>query len=97
MVLNASSHSMAFAEEQATDGPPGRTPPRSAAEQLFEDLAVQIAFFGGRRVVREAEACGFQLLVADLFGGHFFQGIDPAVADAVRELLLLAPATLAGR
>ncbi len=35
-------------------------------EQLLEDLAVQVAFFRGRRVVREAETRGFEKKRIDL-------------------------------
>src|SRR5699024_6618939 len=66
-------------------------------EQFFKDLPIQVRFFRGRRVVREAEAGSVQLLIRNLLCRHFFQGVDPTVTDAIGELLFLPPGHACGQ
>src|SRR5690606_33351530 len=65
-----------------------------AGEEALEDRAVEVRLLGLRRVDREAPVGGGQLAVGDLRLGMRLEPVDPAVADAVAELLLLPPQDL---
>ena len=65
-------------------------------KMLFEDGTVEVFFFVLRRVDREAPGGIRHFSVADGLGGHLFQRVDPAVADAVGELFLLPPGYFRG-
>ena len=51
-------------------------------KMLFEDGTVEVFFFVLRRVDREAPGGIRHFSVADGLGGHLFQRVNPAVADA---------------
>ena len=97
MFLKAVSQARASAVEQATLGTLGTL--RAAlftGKMLFEDGTVEVFFFVLRRVDREAPGGIRHFSVADGLGGHLFQRVDPAVADAVGELFLLPPGYFRG-
>eukprot|EP00955_Chlamydomonas_euryale_P036273 350389-Chlamydomonas_euryale.AAC.4 len=73
------SHSAAVGVEQATDGPPGTV---SSAERCGKCCS---------KIVREAVRRRLELLVAHNVLHVLLDAVNPVVADAVRELLLLAP------
>ena len=58
---------------------------------LFEDGAIEVGFLGQRGVDREAERGRFKHLVAHFVFNMHLQAIDPGVAHAIGELLLLTP------
>src|SRR5690606_34665072 len=62
-----------------------------AREVALEDVAVQVGLLRHRRVYREAAGGEGELAATDLRLGVRLEAVDPAVADAIAELLLLAP------
>ena len=69
---------------------------RVAGEVLGEDGAVIILLLVLRRVDGEALGGMGHLLVGNCLGGDLLQGVDPTIAYAIAELLLLAPGNLGG-
>ena len=68
----------------------------SGDEVLLEDLAKEVVLLGGGRVEGEPLLAVGELLVAHHLVGVVLEAVDPVVADAVGELLLLAPEHLVG-
>ncbi len=66
-------------------------------KELHEKLAVIVFFLCGRRVDREAPGAGGEFRVAHPLFRKSFERVNPAVAHAVAELLLLPPHNLGGQ
>jgi hypothetical protein len=64
---------------------------RLLREVLFEQLSDEVCLLGGRRVVGEPLLASCEVCVGDDSLGPLTQGVDPAVAHTVTELLLLTP------
>src|SRR5690606_1189204 len=62
-----------------------------AGEQLLEDPPVEVRLPALRRVDREAAGGGDELALAEMGFVMGLESIDPAIADAIAALLLLAP------
>ena len=61
---------------------------------LGENAAVVVLFLVARRVDWEPLGSVSHLLVADCRGSDFLQSVNPAIAHAIGELLLLPPCNL---
>ena len=62
-----------------------------AGKHRVKGATVEESLFGLRRVHGVHVLCSLQHRVTDLSGGPGLEPVDPAVADTVAELLLLAP------
>src|SRR5690606_15658619 len=62
-----------------------------AWKELLEEAAVPVGLPGQRSVDREALGRGGELGIAHQLLRMRLQAVDPAVADAIAELFLLAP------
>src|SRR4051794_18999151 len=65
-------------------------------EPLIKDLTVAESLLGLRRVFGVDLCPLVKLLVGNHGSGKLLEGVDPRVADAVRELFFLAPQDLVG-
>ena len=62
-----------------------------AREVLRKYGTVEVFFLRSWRIHREAKSCVGELLVGHCFGSDLFQGVDPAITNAIRELFFLSP------
>merc|ERR1719331_81408 len=81
---------------RASDGLPFGDRARTTERRIdaVEDLAVEVGFFGRRRVVRESMFRNSELVVRHLRIRMVPERVDPPVAHTVGKLLLLPPQNL---
>ena len=65
-----------------------------AREEAAVNLAVVIFLFSFWRIYREAVFASGKLCIAYFFFCHFFECINPVIANAVTELFLLSPCNI---
>lgn len=77
-------------------GPPLHRGCALGRKQVIEHQAIPVRFFSIRDVVSPFRFGVLHLLVCDVAVGSILEGVDPAIAYAVTELLLLPPQDVVG-